>query len=89
MQSYHGEVITLKTACYRHLGNYIQRRKRENEKNNSLEATEYKEPYTEDIVYSDNINQEKEVDEIIERMNLSVEEKETYFVIWLEWDMSR
>lgn len=76
-KGYHGEVISLKTACYRHLGNYIQRRKRENEKNNSLEAMEYKEPYMEDIVYSDIQNEEKQVDEIIERMNLSVEEKET------------
>ena len=76
-KGYHGEVITLKTACYRHLGNYIQRRKRESEKNNSLEAFEYNEPYTEDIVYSDIRNQEKEVDDIIERMNLSAEEKET------------
>lgn len=74
---YHGEVITLKTACYRHLGNYIQRRKRENEKNNSLEAMDYKEPHIEDIVYSNITNQEKEVDEIVERMNLSAEEKET------------
>ncbi len=72
----HGEVIDLKTACYRHLGNYIQRRKRENEHNNSLEAMEYNEPFTEDIRL-DNTEQEKEVDEIIERMKLSVEEKET------------
>ncbi len=37
---------------------------------------EYNEPFTEDI-RMDNSEQEKEVDEIIERMNLSVEEKET------------
>ncbi len=37
-RGYHGEIIDLKTGCYRHLGNYIQRRKRENEHNNSLEA---------------------------------------------------
>ncbi len=75
-RGYHGETVTLKEGCYRHLGNYIQRRKRENEHNNSLEAMEYNEPFTEDIRL-DNTEQEKEVDEIIERMNLSVEEKET------------
>ncbi len=75
-KGYHGEEITLKTGCYRHIGNYIQRRKRENEHNNSLEAMEYNEPFTEDIRIH-NTEQEKEVDEIIERMNLSVEEKET------------
>lgn len=72
----HGEVITVKVGCYRHLGNYIQRRKRENEHNNSLEAFEYNEPFTEDIQL-DNSVQEKEVDEIIENMNLKPEEKET------------
>ncbi len=54
---YHGEVIDLKTACYRYLGNYIQRRKRENEHNNSLEAMEYNELFTEDI-QQDNAAQE-------------------------------
>ncbi len=75
-RGYHGETVTLKEGCYRHLGNYIQRRKRENEHNNSLEAMEYNEPFTEDI-QQDNTEQENEIDEIIERMNLSVEEKET------------
>ncbi len=75
-KGYHGEIIDLKTGCYRHLGNYIQRRKRENEHNNSLEAMEYNEPFTEDIRL-DNTEQEKEVDEIIERMNLAEEEKQT------------
>ncbi len=75
-RGYHGETVTLKTACYRYLGNYIQRRKRENEHNNSLEALEYNEPFSEDIRL-DNTEQENEVDEIIERMNLSVEERET------------
>lgn len=72
-----GDVITVKQACYRHIGNYLQRGARTENKRLSLEAFEYDEPFTEDIVYSDVDEQEQEVDNIIERMNLSVEEKET------------
>lgn len=69
-------IIDLKIGCYRHLGNCIQRCKRENEQLYSLEAFEYNEPYTEDIRI-DNTQQEKEVDEIIDRMNLTIKERET------------
>ncbi len=75
-KGWHGDTITVKVACYRHLGNYLQRRDRENGHNDSLESFEYNEPFTEDIRI-DYTEQEKEVDETIERMNLSVEEKET------------
>lgn len=49
-----------------------------NKKQYSLEGFEYNELYSEDITLdSDVMEQEKAVDETIERMNLSVEEKET------------
>lgn len=77
-KGWRGDEITVKTACYRHLGNYIQRNARSEMQRVSLESMEYNEPYTYDILLENNsIEQEREVEETIGRMNLSQEEKET------------
>ena len=77
-KGWRGDEITVKTACYRHLGNYIQRNARAEKQRLSLESMKYKQPFTEDIILDSDIDEHKrEVEETIERMNLAVEEKET------------
>lgn len=77
-KGWRGDTITVKTGCYRQLGRYLQRNARAEHKRLSLESMEYDESYSLDISLNDEIaEQEREVDNIIERMNLSVEEEET------------
>lgn len=77
-KGYHGEIITVKIGCYRHLGNLFERSIREKRKHDSLETFEYNEPFTLDIEYDEErAQQEQAVDDTIERMNLKPEEYET------------
>lgn len=79
-KGWRGDVITVKTACYRHLGRYLQRGARADDKNLSLEAFEYNEPHTYFKAFENDMEEAyKEVDKTIENMKLSPEERDTLY----------